>query len=435
MKKFAFLLLPLVLFSGACSSAAKSGGKQLLHPLSYVPSVPDTENNYQIEPAGGISAMDYFRENGLSVGWNLGNTLDAWSGGIIYMPQHPNNSSGEDANWGNPKANQEIFNGIIKSGFNVARIPITWFGHIGPAPDYHIEEAFLRRVAEVIGYARQAGFNAVIINLHHDGSTSADGGKVNDHGWLSLNTARADAQGYNEVTFQFARVWMQIARYFKNYGDWLMFENFNELHDGGWGWSPEAQQKPQYDIINKWNQLFTDAVRGTGANNETRFLVYNGYSAGLKHLLADYFVLPADTAANRQIVEFHYYDPYEFGIISARSNWGSEADRQKTDRDFAPLKAKFTDNSIPVILGECGAVRQLYPDNPEKQEAARLARREYVAHIFAAAHKYGIVPVYWDNGDFSSPKGEKFSLYNRADGQPNSDESAFLINAMVNAVK
>jgi aryl-phospho-beta-D-glucosidase BglC (GH1 family) len=42
-------------------------------------------------------------------------------------------------------------------------------GHIGEAPDYHIDPEFLRRVTEVIGYAHGAGLKA-IINLHHDGN-------------------------------------------------------------------------------------------------------------------------------------------------------------------------------------------------------------------------------------------------------------------------
>ena len=427
MKKFTVVLVFSILVYSACQSAPGNYAKaaEAVNPIAYVPSVPDAESQYPPEPMGLKPAFDYFRDEGLTVGWNLGNTLDSWAIG----------ASGEDVFWGNPKANQEIFNGVKAAGFNVIRIPITWFGHMGPAPDYHIDEAFLGRVAEVVGYARSAGFKAVIINLHHDGSTDRKNGITRDYGWLALNTARRDAQGYNEVSFEFGRVWKQIAQYFAGYGDWLIFESFNELHDGGWGWSPEAQQRPQYDIINKFNQLFTDVVRSSGSNNADRYLISVGYSAAFKHTLSDYFTMPADTAPNSRIVAFHCYDPYEFGILGSRPNWGSDADKIKTDRDFAPFKAAFTDKSIPVILGECGAVRQLYPDDKTKEAEARQNRLNYISHVFATARKYGIIPVYWDNGDFSSANGEKFSLFNRATGKPNSDESAAVILAIMNAVK
>lgn len=424
MRTFMAALLSAALMCSACQSGPNSETKKA-SPLTYVPHVPDAESQYAQEPMGLKPAFDYFRDEGLTVGWNLGNTLDSWSIGL----------SGEDVFWGNPKANQAIFDGVKAAGFNVIRIPVTWFGHIGPAPDYHIDEAYLRRVAEVAGYAHEAGFKAVIINLHHDGSTDRKNGITRDYGWLALNTARRDAEGCNEVSFQFGRVWKQIAQYFAHYGDWLIFEAFNELHDGGWGWSPETQQRQLYVIINQLNQLFTDVVRSTGGNNGERYLMVTGLSAASKHTLGDYFVLPSDTVPGRQIVSFHYYDPYEFGIAGTRSNWGTDADRQKTDRDFAPFKTTFVDKSIPVIMGECGAVRQLYPEDKAKEDAARQNRVAYISHVFSRAHEYGIVPIYWDNGDFSSMNGEKFALFDRSNGKPNSDESAAVIRAMINAVK
>ena len=425
MKKLLVVLSFFLLVYGACPSApgSNSGPSGAVNPLDFVPVTPDTENNYPPETMADKTAFDFFRDEGLSVGWNLGNTLDAYI-----------NGKSNETGWGNPPANQSLFDGVKKAGFNVVRIPVSWMGYIGPAPDHNIQESYLRRVAEVAGYAHNAGF-AVIINLHHDGSTDGSG---KDNGWLSINKARRNEKGYNEVTHQFVRVWKQVALYFKNYGDWLMFESFNELHDGGWGWSPESQQRPQYDIINKWNQLFTDVVRGTGANNSTRYLVIPGYCTTPKHTLASYFKLPEDSAPGKQVVTFHYYDPYEFGILGdqqgGRHTWGSASDKQKVDTDFKPFKAKFIDNSIPVILGECGAVLQLYPGNKSKEDQARQNRLDYLAHIFSKASEYGIVPIYWDNGA-ATGNGEKFGLFNRRTGEPGSDESNDCIKAMINAVK
>jgi endoglucanase len=188
------------------------------------------------------------------------------------------------------------------------------------------------------------------------------------------------------------------------------------------------------EIINNWNQIFTDAVRQSGGNNAQRYLVIPGYCTNPQQTLSAKFHLPQDSASGRQVVSFHYYDPYEFGIASTRSEWGSQADKQKTDDDFRPFKAQFVDKNIPVIIGECGAVLQLYPDDKAKEEAAQRSRREYLPHIYGTARKYGIVPVYWDNGGVTG-RGEKFGLIDRSTGQPNSGESELLLRSMISAVR
>jgi endoglucanase len=356
------------------------------------------------------TAFDYFRDEGLLVGWNIGNSLDAYTSGRA-----------NETGWGNPKINQELLNGVKKAGFDLVRIPVTWMGYIGPAPDHHISEKYLERVAEVAEMAHNAGLKA-IINLHHDGSTDS-GGKNN--GWLSINKARASKEGYDEITHRFARVWKQIAVYFRNHGDWLIFEAMNEIHDGYWG--EGSVQGAQTDIINDWNRFFTEIVRGTGANNEVRYLVIPGYCTKPKHTLANYFWLPPDSAANRQIVTFHYYDPYEFGIAGTRQEWGSASDKNRVANDFAPFKSKYIDNNIPVIIGECGAVRQ-------SGDKARQNRLDYLSWVFGKAKENSLVPIYWDNGAFGG-SGEKFGLFNRSNGQPNSEESEACIKAMIGAVK
>ena len=420
----AALLLPLF----SCSST-----KAPVDINDYVPKKSDAVSTIQPEPMTDKSAYDYLIGEKIKVGLNIGNTLDAWRNVGAEV------ASGEEVPWGNPRINQEFINGIKAAGFDIVRIPVTWMGFIGPPNDYHISEAYLKRVSEVVEYAHKAGLK-VIINLHHDGSTGGTAETPIDHGWLSINAARKDEKGFQQVTFEFARVWTQIALYFKNHGDWLMFESFNEVHDGGWGWSKDfrANPKPQIDITNQWNQVFTDVVRGTGGNNATRYLVIQTYNSMRSVILSDMFVLPNDPAPNKQIISYHYYDPYEFGILGDQkggsSEWGTDVDKQKVLADFAPLKEKFIDNKIPVIMGESGAALQLYPSDKEKEERARKSRLDYLSHVYGAAKKNGIIPIYWDNGA-TTGRGEKFGLLSRTTGQPFSPEAEAAIKAMINAAK
>jgi endoglucanase len=416
-------LLPVIFIISLMLTVCKGKTETRENTMSadQISQGPYLVDDYQLEQLSGKTAFEYFKEEEIFAGWNLGNTLDSFSG-----------NTGNETGWGNPRVNQELMNGVKAAGFDLIRIPVTWMGHIGLAPEYRIAPARLNRVGEVAQMAHDAGLK-VIINLHHDGSTSSE---QQESGWLSIGKSYRNEADYERITTQFARVWEQIAAYFQNYGDWLMFESMNEIHDGGWCWSSAFRSNPlrQLEIINNWNQIFTDKVRAAGGNNAERYLVIPAYCTNPQQTLSDSFILPKDSAADRQVVTFHYYDPYEFGIEGSRFEWGSLADKEKTESDFAPFKPRFIDINIPVIIGECGAVLQLYPGDSAKEEQARKNRFEYISHVFATAKKYALVPVYWDNGAISG-NGEKFGLFDRRTGQPNSENSAALIRLMINAVK
>ena len=109
----------------------------------------------------------------MGIGWNLGNQMDAHYGGCSY-----------EEGWGNKAATQQTFNGVANAGFKSVRIPVTWMGHIGPAPTYTIEKAWLDRVAELVDMAHKAGLKA-IINIHHDGFGASDTPSKGYH-WIDL---------------------------------------------------------------------------------------------------------------------------------------------------------------------------------------------------------------------------------------------------------
>lgn len=72
----------------------------------------------------------------LGMGWNLGNQMDAFADGVA-----------QETVWGNPPVGQAFFDSLSAAGFTSVRIPVTWMGHFGPAPDYRIEPDYLERVA------------------------------------------------------------------------------------------------------------------------------------------------------------------------------------------------------------------------------------------------------------------------------------------------
>ena len=335
----------------------------------------------------------------LGYGWNLGNQMDAMVGGV----------SGETY-WGNEKCTQATFDNLKSKGFSTVRIPVTWMGHIGDAPEYAVETAWLDRVAEIAGYAKKAGLNA-IVNVHHDDSPES--------GWLCVHKAASDADYKKDMMARYKALWEQVARKFAEEGEWLIFEGYNELQDGGWGFGGNLTDGgKQYAVINEIAQTFVTTVRAAGGKNADRYLSILGYSAN-PSLTASNLVLPTDSAADRLIVSVHFYDPsgYALGQNSAYTEWGHTGADGKKDPNhseknvidtFRMLKDKYLDKNIPVYIGECGAVNR-------DDERAKSFQRYWFEFVFKAAREYGLCPIVWDNGARSTGN-ESFGYIDHADG-------------------
>ena len=149
----------------------------------------------------------------ITVGWNLGNTLDCCNDPVQLRTGNKNRVFGAgvrsigsenegkayETSWGDaPITTQEMLEAVVNAGFNAIRIPVTWNHHLRDAalpydwgldvidsgryttdiPIYPnlsgtvvISPFFLKRVKEVVNMALNAGFKYVILNTHHDAST------------------------------------------------------------------------------------------------------------------------------------------------------------------------------------------------------------------------------------------------------------------------
>ena len=313
----------------------------------------------------------------LGIGWNLGNHFDAYNNGV----------SGETF-WGNPKATEETFKKVKAAGFKTVRIPVTWLGHIGEAPDYKIETAWLDRVAEVVGYAEKAGLN-VILNMHHDGADSKH--------WLDIATAAKNPAVQQQIIDQIYAMWTQIAEKFRGKGDWLIFEAFNEIHDGKWGWGANRTDGgKQYECLNEWNNAFLAAVRGTG---DDRILGIPAYCTNVD-LAIEHLELPVDVIPDRLMVSVHCYDPSDYTLTAKYSEWGhtaSSANKAPGDNEgdlrkvFVKLYDNYVSKGIPVYLGEFGCVNRA-------SVRERNFQQYYLKYFAKLSKSYGVPSIIWDNG-------------------------------------
>jgi endoglucanase len=375
------------------------------------------------------TALEYFTDNNIKAGWNLGNTLDA-----VNAP-----AKAAETAWGNPAATQALFNGVKQSGFDIVRIPVTWIGHIGSAPDYKVDETRLRRVAEVVGYAKTAGIKAVIINIHHDGNYT-DPAK-GTWGFVDFAGAVNNASKKNEIQNQIGKVWTQIAEYFKNYGDYLIFETLNEVHSGNWGNGNNSDPvyQNQQNILFDWNQAALSAIRATGGNNATRYVAVPGLgSTEPETVIAAHTrgkLLPNDgsNGTNKFIVSVHYYAPWRYTVASAVASqaeegllhtWGTDDEKNHLTNATASLKTTFINNDIAVYFGEWGA-----PTGVRSSMSATIKdmHLDYIGSVAATARANSIVPILWDDGG-------DFKMLERSNGKPKTGLWADVLSKIMTAV-
>lgn len=348
------------------------------------------------------------------IGWNLGNHFDGFNNGV----------AGETA-WGNPKATQATFIKVKEAGFTTVRIPVTWLGKVGAAPDYKIDEAWLNRVAEVVGYAEAAGLKA-IINIHHDGSESKY--------WLDIINAAKDAEVHQRILAQTTAMWTQIAEKFKDKGDFLVFEAFNEVHDGKWGWGTnKTDGGKQYKCLNEWNQAFVDAVRAVGGKNADRILGVPAYCTNVD-IAIESFVMPKDSAKDRLMLSVHCYDPSEYTLTAKYSEWGHTAESSKKasgdneaalKKVFEKIQKNFLAKGIPVYMGEFGCVNRA-------SERDQKFQQYYLAYYAKLAKTYGVPVILWDNGA-KGAGNERHAFIDHATGEYCSPEAKAAVEAMLDS--
>jgi endoglucanase len=254
-----------------------------------------------------------------------------------------------------------------------------------------LKDSWLARVKEVVDYC-YANNMYVIINIHWDG------------GWLENNPTYAKQQAVNAEQ---KALWEQIAMYFRDYDEHLLFAGTNEVHADG---TPTAEN---FTVQLSYNQTFVNAVRSTGGKNSYRNLIVQAYNTNID-LAASNLVMSTDSVQSRLMAEVHYYDPSDFTLLTADASWAtvkwlwgadyaqygtisSWGQEDWVQAEFQKMKTNFVDKGYPVILGEFSAIRRtsLTGNDLVHHLASRAYYHQYVVQ---QAKNYGLAPFYWDNG-------------------------------------
>lgn len=310
----------------------------------------------------------------MKIGWNLGNTLDAFYGDIHDLTT--------ETCWGQPKTKAELFPMFKDAGFGAIRVPVTWNNHMDS--NGKVDEAWMKRVHEVVDYVINAGMYC-ILNVHHDTGTDA---------WIV-----ADMDNYNTNKSKFEYLWRQIATEFKDYDEHLLFEGYNEMLDADNSWSYASSKNTgsydataasaAYNAVNSYAQSFVNAVRATGGNNVMRNLIVNTYGAcsgegtwndHLQDPLKQ-MQLPTDHIADHLIFEVHAYPGLAGGLSNAKSS---------INQMMSAVETHLASKGAPVIFGEWGT--ENYDTDYDNRHDDMLAFAQYFVE---QAKAKGFATFYW----------------------------------------
>ena len=327
------------------------------------------------------TSFDFVQQ--MTIGLNLGNSFD----GSV--------DRADETAWGNPKVTEQLIDAYKTAGFDTIRLPVTWNKAIDSNGDWKDGGVYFNRVKEVTDWIYNRGFY-VILNTHHEMA------------WLNTWDAvkNSDESDFDQTKVdymlnRYSNLWKNIATEFKDYGERLIFEGYNETRAAEGTWSSVEDDQV---MLSQIGQTFIDAVRATGSNNEKRYLVLPTYAAGIGNQITN-FIMPEDPA-NHIIIDVHSYDPHELCFREYSGTTFSQSDfDSKLNKSFENCYNTFTSKGIGVILGEFGAV------NKENDEE----RVKYIDAVLKKCGQYGILPIWWDNGfKFPNSSVDAFALINRS---------------------
>ncbi len=199
----------------------------------------------------------------LGKGVNFGNELDA---------------DPEEGAWTNGlKIEEWNFDLARSAGFDTVRIPVRFSSHALQEPPFTLDEAFMKRVDQVVDWGLSRGLR-IVLDMHH---------------YLELGY---DPPGQGE---RFLALWDQIARRYRDRDHERLY--FELLNEPSWAFNDDRGYA--------WNDLVFRAVERIRKVDRRHTIIVDTREGGIPAAL-DSLQLPV--AERNLIVSFHYYTPSLF---------------------------------------------------------------------------------------------------------------------------
>lgn len=344
------LLLCILLLVTAAAFASVLKSQQDAENM-YLSEAGSTSASHVEPPTAELTAEEFL--NHITVGYNIGNSLDS------CPDTEPNSDTYDSAYyetyWGNPVITKEYISALKRSGFNAIRLPVTWsYNTYYQDGRLVIRDEWLERVGEVVDYALSCNLY-VVLDSHHDESII----------W-------ADMDDIDKVSGNLQDLWTQIADYFKDYDEHLVFESFNEINSKDNSWRSDEASINATNIL---NQLFVDTVRAGGGKNSSRILICDTCLSETTDEVLNGFELPDDIAENRLAISVHSYN---------------SSYNQDIKTFFEKLQKYSRHFGVPIVITEFGTSDSFVPAE---------YRPNHAGNYIACANEYDIKCFWWDDGD------------------------------------
>lgn len=274
------------------------------------------------------------------------------------------NIIGYDPIWrsrGQARFQEKHFRLLKEAGFQTVRINLHPFRHMERTNSWTLRPAWLETLDWAVRQATGQGLQ-VILDFHE------------------FNAMAEDPEALKN---QFLAFWRQLAAHCRNAPNSVLFELLNE---------PNRKLTPAL-----WNQYLREVLAVVRETNPTRTVIVGpAFWNSVDHLSE--LDLPADD--HHLIVTVHYYKPMPFTHQGApwtsekdKSGlaWGSEAERQAVQGDFAKVSTWAKQHNRPIFLGEFGAY----------DKAPMESRVRYTDFVARTAEASGWSWAYWQfDSDF-----------------------------------
>ncbi len=327
-KKFvgvSYFVIILIVMWLSCSKKGSTSPVIVTPPASPTPVViPPINTN-------ATTAKEIIVDMG--AGFNLGNTFES------------NTSNSPTLASAKP-----IIDLYYDAGMRHIRIPATWLegfpDNIADANGaINTAHPRLLELKTVVEYALSKKMY-VVINTHHE------------H-WLKNHY-----DGTAAFDDKFKTLWTGIANFFNDQPKQLLFDILNEPEGTMGEWSGSGYPLPntaqQLALTRQINKVAYDAVRATGGNNTTRFIMVEPNGQGNQGMMEQVYPgktnLPGGGTDIYLAIQVHTYDPWAFcGETGTNGAWPGRATIESAIKKVS-AHAKLLD--VPVNYGEFGVGRK-----------------------------------------------------------------------------
>lgn len=381
---FTFSLTALIVSGPLISSCATDSG--------------DTKDKTPPKTDAKLSAMTSKEfAAAMTIGWNLGNTLDAHDSSAGKT----NKGLDTEKSWGAPTTTKAMIDAVAKKGFKTIRIPVSWHNHITDA-NYTIDSNWMARVKTVVDYA-VTNEMFIILNVHHDDLTREEMKTMYGYCVDLDSSLQAASEAYLKA------VWTQIATKFASYDEHLIFEVLNEprYRDGeNNGFTAPSNLSAYNAVIKEYEQTSISAIRVVNGHS-TRFIMVPFYAAAPYN--SEGWSIPADSVKGKLLISTHAYSPYGFAMYDGtehKSFTSSDEDDlawlfNTTATESQPPLKQWLDAGYGVVMGEASATDKQNDDE----------RMKWIESYFGHAKTAGIPVVLWDNMKTYEENGNKSEFH------------------------